>query len=59
LSLDDGKTWLHVRQVDGVGGYLSPAQAPNGAIYLFGSKMCCAAFNEAWLKEGKPLPEMK
>jgi hypothetical protein len=27
-------------------------------IYLFGSKMGCAAFNEAWLKEGKPLPEM-
>jgi hypothetical protein len=28
-------------------------------IYLFGSKMGCAAFNEAWLKEGKPLPERK
>jgi hypothetical protein len=42
-----------------VGGYLSLAQGPNGVIYLFGSKMGCAAFNEAWLKEGKPLPEMK
>jgi hypothetical protein len=59
LSLDDGKTWPHVRQVDGVGGYMSLAQGPNGVIYLFGSKMGCAAFNEAWLKEGKPLPEMK
>jgi formylglycine-generating enzyme len=59
LSLDDGKTWPHVRQVDGVGGYMSLAQGPNGVIYLFGSKMGCAAFNEAWLKEGKPLPEIK
>ncbi len=47
------------RRVDGVGGYMSLAQAPNGVIYLFGSKMGCAAFNESWLKEGKPLPEMK
>jgi hypothetical protein len=59
LSLDDGKTWPHVRQVDGVDGYLSLAQGPNGVIYLFGTRMGCAAFNEAWLKEGKPLPEMK
>jgi hypothetical protein len=59
LSLDDGKTWPHVRQVEGVGGYMSLAQAPNGVIYLFGSRMGCAALNEAWLKEGKSLPEMK
>jgi hypothetical protein len=59
LSLDEGKTWPHVRQVDGVSGYMSLAQAPNGVIYLFGTKMGCAAFNEAWLQEGKPLPEMK
>jgi formylglycine-generating enzyme required for sulfatase activity len=59
LSFDDGKTWPHVRQVDGVGGYLALAQGPDGVIYLFGSKTGCAAFNEAWLKEGKPLPEMK
>jgi hypothetical protein len=48
-----------VRKVEGVGGYMSLAQAPNGVIYLFGSRMGCAAFNEAWLKEGKPLPERK
>lgn len=55
LSLDSGKTWTHVRQVPGVGGYLSVCQAPNGVIYLFGSRMTCAAFNEAWLREGKPV----
>jgi formylglycine-generating enzyme required for sulfatase activity len=59
LSPDDGKTWPHVRQVEGVGGYMAVAQAPNGVIYLFGSRMGCAAFNEAWLNEGKPLPEKK
>ncbi len=53
LSLDDGKTWPHVRKVDGVGGYMSVDQAPNGVIYLCGSRMGCAAFNEAWLREGK------
>ena len=37
------------------GGYLSLAQAPNGVIYLFGSKLRGAAFNVAWLKEGTPL----
>jgi formylglycine-generating enzyme required for sulfatase activity len=52
LSFDDGKTWPHVRKVDGVGGYMSVAQAPNGVIYLFGTRMGCAAFNEAWLREG-------
>jgi hypothetical protein len=59
LSLDDGKTWPHVRQVDSVGGYMALAQGPNGVIYLFGSKMGCVAFNESWLRESKPLPEMK
>jgi formylglycine-generating enzyme required for sulfatase activity len=52
LSLDDGKTWAHVRKVEGVGGYMSVAQAPSGVIYLCGSRMGCAAFNEAWLREG-------
>jgi sulfatase modifying factor 1 len=51
LSYDDGKTWPHVRHVPGVGGYMSADQAPNGVIYLFGSRMSCAAFNEAWLKD--------
>ncbi len=53
LSDDDGKTWSHIRKVEGVGGYMSVAQAPNGVIHLFGSRMGCAAFNEAWLREGK------
>lgn len=51
LSLDDGKTWPHIRKVEGVTGYLSAAQAPNGVIYVFGTRMGCAAFNEAWLKQ--------
>jgi formylglycine-generating enzyme required for sulfatase activity len=57
LSLDDGKSWSHVRKVDDVGGYMSVAQAPNGVIYLFGTRMGCAAFNEAWLREGKAIPQ--
>ncbi len=56
LSFDDGKTWPHVRKVDGVGGYMAVAQGADGVIYLVGSRMGCAAFNEAWLKEGKPPP---
>jgi formylglycine-generating enzyme required for sulfatase activity len=59
LSFDDGKTWPHVRKVEGPGGYMALAQAPNGVIYLTGpngSNIRCAAFNEAWLKEGKPIP---
>jgi hypothetical protein len=36
----------------GVGGYLSADQAPNGIIYVFGSRLSCVAFNEAWLEEG-------
>ena len=50
VSLDGGRTWPHIRPVPGVRGYLSVAQAPNGVIYLFGSRMSCAAFNEAWLR---------
>ncbi len=53
LSDDDGKTWSQIRKVEGVGGYMSIAQAPNGVIHLFGSRMGCASFNEAWLREGK------
>jgi formylglycine-generating enzyme required for sulfatase activity len=56
LSLDGGKTWPHLRKVEGVGGYMAAAQAPNGVIYLTGSRLGCVAFNEAWLKEGKPAP---
>ncbi len=59
LSFDDGQTWPHVRKVEGATGYLSAAQAPNGMIYLFGTRMSCAAFNETWLREGKPLPTEK
>ncbi|OAI55084.1 hypothetical protein AYO44_02795 [Planctomycetaceae bacterium SCGC AG-212-F19] len=58
LSLDDGKTWAHVRKVEGPGGYMSLAQGPNGVIYLLGpngSNIRCVAFNEAWVKEGKPI----
>jgi formylglycine-generating enzyme required for sulfatase activity len=61
LSLDDGQTWAHVRQVKGPRGYLSLAQAPNGLIYLLGPgvanpRIHCVDFNERWLKEGKALP---
>ena len=55
LSKDEGNTWVHVRHVPNVSGYLSVAQAPNGVIYLFGTKMSCVTFNEAWLREGKSL----
>jgi hypothetical protein len=55
LSFDGGKTWPHVRPVQGAGGYQCLAQAPNGVIYHVGTRMGCAAFNEAWLKEGKPV----
>lgn len=51
LSLDGGKTWPHVRKVEGPGGYMSLAQAPNGVIYLVGSRTSCAAFNEVWLRK--------
>jgi formylglycine-generating enzyme required for sulfatase activity len=57
LSLDDGKTWPHVRKVDAsVEGYMSLAQAPDGTIYLIGSRMKFAACNEAWVREGRPWP---
>ncbi len=59
LSLDDGKSWSHVRKIEGAGGYMSLAQAPNGVIYLVGSQSACVAFNEAWLKEGTPFPAAK
>jgi hypothetical protein len=48
-----------VRAVQGAGGYLSVCQAPNGVITLFGSKMGCAAFNEAWLRDGKPFDSLR
>jgi formylglycine-generating enzyme required for sulfatase activity len=53
LSFDDGKSWPHVRKVEGVGGYMSVAQGPDGVIHLFGTRMGCASFNEAWVREGK------
>jgi sulfatase modifying factor 1 len=56
LSLDDGDTWGHVRKLDGVAGYMSAAQAPNGVIYVAGTKQTVVAFNETWLKEGTPYP---
>jgi len=59
LSDDDGVTWAHVRKVEGVGGYMSVAQAANGVIYLFGTRMGCAAFNEAWLREGPGITAAK
>src|SRR5205807_2400219 len=39
LSFDDGKTWPHVRKVEGTGGYMALAQTPNGVIYLVGTQM--------------------
>ncbi|HKB03542.1 MAG TPA: SUMF1/EgtB/PvdO family nonheme iron enzyme [Gemmataceae bacterium] len=56
LSLDDGQTWAHVRKLDGVRGYMSAAQAPNGVIHVVGTKMTAVSFNEAWLKEGTGFP---
>jgi hypothetical protein len=53
LSPDDGKTWPHARKLEGVTGYLSAAQASNGMIHVFGSKMSGVAFTEAWVKEAK------
>ena len=63
LSYDDGKTWPHVRKVEGPQGYMALAQASNGVIYHLGpsgsNPVRCVAYNEAWLKEGKPVPEAK
>ncbi|MEZ6142532.1 MAG: SUMF1/EgtB/PvdO family nonheme iron enzyme [Zavarzinella sp.] len=49
LSKDDGKTWPHIRQLDGVGGYMAACQAENSTIYVAGSRMGVVAFNEKWL----------
>lgn len=63
LSFDDGKTWPHVRKVEGPAGYMALTQAANGLIYHLGpsggNPVRCVAYNEAWLKEGKPVPEAK
>jgi hypothetical protein len=56
LSRDDGETWARVRALDGVRGYMSAVQAPNGVIHVVGTKMSVVSLNEAWLQEGKPLP---
>jgi len=56
LSEDGGRSWPHIRHVPGVGGYLSVAQARSGVLHLFGTRMRCVAFNEPWLREGKPVP---
>ena len=53
LSDNDGKTWSHVRKVEGVGGYMAVDQSADGVIHVFGTRMGCASFNEAWLREGK------
>jgi formylglycine-generating enzyme required for sulfatase activity len=50
LSLDDGKTWPHIKKVEGAGGYMALAQAPNGVIFLNGTQLGVVAFNEAWVK---------
>ena len=58
LSFDDGATWPHVRKVPEPGGYMSRPRRPNGVIYLVGpngGRIACAAMNEAWLREGKPI----
>jgi hypothetical protein len=55
LSSDGGETWDHVRHLPNVGGYLSAAQAPNGVIYVFGSRLSAVSFNAAWLKEGRDI----
>ena len=61
LSFDDGKTWPHIRKVEGPAGYMALAQAPNGVIYHLGpsggNPVRCVAYNETWLKEGKPVPQ--
>lgn len=55
LSFDGGKTWPHIRKLPGVRGYLSAAQAPNGVIYVFGTRMSAVAFNQAWVQESELL----
>jgi len=51
LSPDDGKSWPHVRALEGMDGYLAAAQAPNGVITVVGSRMSCVSFNEAWVRQ--------
>jgi hypothetical protein len=55
LSLDDGKTWKHVRRIDGTSGYMSLAQTLDGMIYLTGTRHRIVAFNEPWLRKGTAL----
>ena len=57
LSLDDGETWPHVRRLDGVRGYMTAVQAPNGVIHVVGTRMSAVSFNEAWLREGPAFPK--
>jgi len=55
LSDDDGSTWKHHRNLDGVGGYMAMTQSPDGMMHVFGTRMGAVTFNEAWLREGKAL----
>lgn len=57
LSLDDGKTWPHVRSLP-FGGGLSAAQNLDGLIYVFGGRRNVVAFNEAWVKQGRSATEL-
>jgi formylglycine-generating enzyme required for sulfatase activity len=52
LSFDNGATWPRVKRLEGVDGYLAAAQAPDGMIYVVGSRATCVAFDERWLREG-------
>jgi len=56
LSLDDGKTWPHIRKVEGATGYMSLAQGLDGMIYLNGTRMGVVKFNEACVKGGQKAP---
>jgi len=58
LSLDDGRTWGHARRLEGVQGYMAAAQDQSGRIQVIGTRMSCVTFNEAWLREGKPLDDV-
>ncbi len=49
LSHDDGRTWPCILALEGVGAYLAAAQASDGVIHFFESRMSCVAFNESWL----------
>ena len=59
LSTDDGKTWKHVRKLEGVTGYMAGAQTPGGDIFIVGSRMGAVRFNEEWLREGEAFPRVK